>query len=85
MRAGNFAVVDGVLHVNVGVHGAFGFDVTHGCEAVAEGNLRVASGKNGAVRDGLLEELRVVVFLCDVALQQDMGVGIHESGQDGGF
>jgi len=50
VRAGNFAVVDGVLHVHVGVHGAFGFDVTHGREAVAERDLRVAGGENGAVR-----------------------------------
>jgi hypothetical protein len=33
----------------------------------------------------LLEELRVVVFLGDIALQQHVGVGIHESGEHGGF
>ncbi len=50
-----------------------------------ERNLRVAGPEDGAVRDGLLEELLVVIFRGDVALEQHVSVGIDEAGQDGGL
>jgi hypothetical protein len=53
-------------------------------EAVAEGDLGIARGEYGAIGDGLLEELRVVVFLGDVALKEDVGMGVHKAGKNGG-
>ena len=85
MRAGDFPVVDGLLDVDVGVHRAFGFDVTQGGEAVGESDLRIACRQNGAVRNRLLEELLVVILRGDVSLQQNVGVSIDEAGKDGGF
>ena len=55
VRAGDFAIVDGFLHVSVGVHSAFGLQVAKRSETVRKRNLGVARSKNGPIRDGLLE------------------------------
>src|SRR5580704_13524712 len=49
MRAGDFTSIDGGFYVHVRVHRAFGFKITHGGEAVIEGDERVAGGKDRAV------------------------------------
>ncbi len=73
------------LTINVGVHCAFGFEVAQHGEAMGERDLRIARRQDGAVRNGLLEELLVVVFRGDIALQQNVGVGIDKAGKDGGL
>src|SRR6266478_9561964 len=55
-RPGDFAALDGGLHVHVRVHGAFGFEVAQRGESVLERDARVARGENGAIGYGLLQE-----------------------------
>ena len=78
---GMTAGVDGLLDVHVGVAGAFGFEIANGGEAIAERTLRRHRAENGAVRSRVLQQLHVVIFGGDVALQQYVGVGVDQSGQ----
>jgi len=82
MRAGDFAAIDGGFHVHVGVHGAFGFEIAQGSETVIEGDLGISCGQDGAVGDGLLQELHGVIFFGDVALQKYVRVRVDQSGKD---
>ena len=81
MWAGDFPVGDGLLDVDVGVHRAFGFEVAQDGKTMGESDLRIARRQDGAVRNGLLEELLVVVFRGDIPLEQDVGVGITKPGR----
>ena len=83
--AGDDAPLDRPLHVHVGVHGPLGLQVADGREAVHQGGPGGDGGPDGAVGDRLLEQLLVVVGLGDVALEQDVGVGVDQAGQDGGL
>ncbi len=85
MRAYDFPVGDGLLEINVGVHRAFSFEVAQHGEAMGERDLRIARCQDGAVRNGLLEELLVVVFRGYIPLQQNVSVGIDKTGKDGGL
>jgi len=76
---------DGFFHVDVGVHGAFGFEVTNRGEAVFKSNARVARAEDSAVRNGILQKLLVIVLRGDVAVEKNVGVRINEAGEDGGF
>src|SRR5262249_29938637 len=84
-RAGHFAASDGLFYVDVGVHGAFGFQVANCRDAVFEGDPRVAGSENGAIRNGLLEELLVVVGCCDIAVEEDVRVRVNEARKNCGF
>jgi hypothetical protein len=48
-------------------------------------DLRIARGKDGSIRDGLLQQLLIVFFGCDIALQEDVRVRVNKSGQDRGL
>src|SRR4029077_20858340 len=67
-RAGDDAVVDGALDVDVGVPSPLGLEVAHGGEAVLEADLHGPAGAQGTVRGRLLEDLFVVVLGRHVAL-----------------
>jgi hypothetical protein len=82
-RTWDYAVVDGGFDVDVGVLGAFGFKVAHGCEAVQQCGAHVDRSADGALGDGLLKQLRAVVGIGDVSAEQDVGMGVDESRQDG--
>src|SRR5262249_49875218 len=69
--------------VDVGVHGALGFEVADGGEAVVESDAGIARGEDGAVGDGVLEELLVVILGGDVAVEEHMSVNIDEAGKHG--
>ena len=84
-RAGHFAVGDRRLYIHVRVHGAFRLQVANSREAVRKRDVRVARGENRAVGNRLLQQLRVVFLGRDVALQQNVRMGIDESGQYRGF
>src|SRR5262249_25433266 len=77
------AVRNGLLDVDVGVHGAFGFDVADGGEAVVERGARRNRGGDGAIRDRVLAQVFVVVRARDVALQEHVRVTVDETGQHG--
>ncbi len=81
MRAGDFAAVDGVADVHVGVHRAFGLEVAQCCEAVFQRDARVAGAEDRAVGDGLVEQLHVVGLGGRVALQQQVRVDVDEARQ----
>ena len=48
--AGDFAVGDGFLDINIGEHCAFGFEVAEHSEAMGERDLRIARRQDGAVQ-----------------------------------
>jgi hypothetical protein len=83
-RARHFPALDGGLNVDVGVHGAFGLEVAHGGDAMVEGEARVTGGEHRAIGNRLFQELFVVFRRRDVALEEDVGVGIDEPGQHRG-
>ena len=82
--AGNFAIVDGFLDVRIGVHGAFGLEIAQRRETVGERDLRIARGENGAIGDGLLQKLRVIVGVGDVALEQNVSMRVRKTGKNRG-
>src|SRR5262249_61678957 len=77
-RAGNYAAIDGVADIDIGVAGAFGFEVANHGKAIVERTTSVYRTENSAVLGGLLEELGVVIGSGDVALEQDVGVGVDQ-------
>ena len=83
-RAGHFTALDGHFHVYIGVHGAFGFEVAERGEAMVERNARIARGEDGAVGDGLLQELRVVFLGGDVPVQKNVRVGVNKARENRG-
>ena len=52
---------------------------------MGERDLRIARRQDGAIWNGLLQELLIVVFRSDIPLQQNVGVGIDKAGEDGGL
>ena len=83
-RPRHLAPIDGCLHVHVRVHGAFGFQIAHGGEPVRQSDVRIARREDGAVRDGLLQELLIVIRGGHISLQQDVRVRVNESRQHRG-
>ena len=73
------------FEIDIGVHRAFGFEVAQHGEAMGERDLCIARRQDGAVRNGLLEELLIVVFRSYIALQQNVGVGIDKTGENCGL
>ncbi len=84
-RARHLAIGNRHLHVHVRVHRAFRLQVADGRESVRKRDLRVACGEDRAIRNRLLQQLRVVFLGCDVALQQDVRMGIDETRQNRGL
>ena len=50
-RAGHFAIGDGLLDVDIGIHRSFGLQVAHRGEAVRERDLCIACREDRAVRE----------------------------------
>jgi hypothetical protein len=46
--------------------------------------MRALRAPSGAVRNGVLEELFVVVLGGDIAVEKDVGVEVDEAGKNGG-
>ena len=84
-RPGDHTAGDGRLDIDVGVHRALGLQVADGGEAVHHGGAHRGGGAQGAVRDALLEELLVVVGRGDIALEEDVGMGVDQAGEEPGL
>jgi hypothetical protein len=69
-------VVDGGFDIDAGLPGSFGFEDARGCEAVQQCGAYVYGSADGAPGDGLLKQLRVLVGIGDVAVEQDAGMGV---------
>ena len=82
-RSRHLAAIDGELHVHVGEHRAFRFDIAQRREAVLERQARIPRGEDGAVGDRLVEQLLIVGFGGGITLQQQMRMGIDQPGQNG--
>src|ERR1700743_888149 len=84
-RAGDGAFGDGFLDFDVAVAGAFGFEVAQGGETLIEGAAAGESGPCGAQGDAGFENVGVVAAFGGVfAPEEDVRVGLDESGEDGG-
>jgi len=58
----NFPVCDGFFHVDVGVHGAFGFEVTTWVKPFSRAMRALRAPRSSAVRNGILQKLLVIVL-----------------------
>src|SRR3954451_19371233 len=59
-RAGNASLIDGLLDADVAVPRALGLDVADGRESLIQRALRRNGGARGAIRERILQQLRVV-------------------------
>ncbi len=59
---------------------AFRLQVANGGESMRKCNLCIARGKDRAIRNRFLQQLRIVFLGGDVALQENVRVGINETG-----
>jgi hypothetical protein len=60
------------------------FEIPQRGKAVGEGNPRIARSKNGAIGDGLLQKLRVIVLIGDVALEENVSMRVRKTGKNRG-
>jgi len=72
-----------VLHVDIGVSGALGFDVADSGKSVAKAETGRTRSQDRAEGLRLFEQLDVIVGGGDVALKKHVGVGINEARQAG--
>ena len=82
--AGNNSLVDRFLHINVGVAGAFGFEIADCGESVIERLAGCTSSEKRTERYGLFQDLFIVIRGRNVSLKEYVGVGVDESGQTNG-
>ena len=82
-RAGDDALVDGLLEFDVGVGGALGAEIADGGEARHESGAQVIDGAGGAQGESLVRDL-IVPGSFVVGVEQDVGVAFDEAGEQGG-
>jgi hypothetical protein len=85
-RAGNEAGIDRLFDSNVAVACAFGFNITERGEALFERSAHGDGSARGAEGRRVFQDVHVVAAFGRIfSLQEDVGVGIDEAGQNGGF
>ena len=80
-RTGNDASVNRVADVDVRIARAFGFQIADSRESIFQPLFRRLRSQDRAVRVRLLQDLVVIIFLGDVALQQHVRVRVDQSRQ----
>ena len=81
-RAGNDALIDGLLELDIGVAGALGAEVAHGGEAGHQGGAQMIDGAGGAQGEALVHHLVVPRGLV-VGVEQNVRVAFDQAGQQG--